>query len=223
MKFKAISAGLLAGAFLIPTSASAQMFDGRTLLGAGIGAGLGGVLGSNLAGGGVQQEGTAIGAVLGGLAGAAIANSGRGGYRGSSRYGNNWRGNYGYNGGGYNYRYGYSYGYNNGGYAYPQTYQLPATQYVYGGHVVSDVYTVRDWTTHVYHPAPRPIPVIHKVIHHQPAPVQRIKTIHIYKPAPPPIITLPRPHRSNVYCYAGSNKRYDHHGKEIIAGGSSCS
>ncbi|WP_154813637.1 hypothetical protein [Hellea balneolensis] len=57
-------------------------FNGRNLIGAGVGAGLGGVIGSNLAGTGVQQEGTAIGALLGGAAGYALAN------RGSSRYGN---------------------------------------------------------------------------------------------------------------------------------------
>ena len=49
-------------------------FNGRNLAGTTIGAGLGGVIGSNLAGSGQRQEGTAIGAVLGGAAGYALAN-----------------------------------------------------------------------------------------------------------------------------------------------------
>jgi len=49
-------------------------FNQRNLIGTGIGAGLGGVIGSNIAGSGQRQEGTAIGAALGGLAGYTIAN-----------------------------------------------------------------------------------------------------------------------------------------------------
>lgn len=52
-------------------------FNGRTLIGTGAGAALGGALGSNLAGSGNRQEGTAIGAVLGGAAGFALANQGQ--------------------------------------------------------------------------------------------------------------------------------------------------
>lgn len=62
----------------LPVTANAQLlggFDNNTLLGGTIGAGLGGAIGSNLAGSGVRDEGTAIGAVLGGLAGAAYGNS----------------------------------------------------------------------------------------------------------------------------------------------------
>ena len=72
-------------------------FNGRNLAGAGIGAGLGGIIGSNLAGSGVRQEGTALGAVLGGAAGFALAN------RGSSRYGGLQDGGFsgGFNGGGF--------------------------------------------------------------------------------------------------------------------------
>ena len=72
-------------------------FNGRNLTGAGIGAGLGGIIGSNLAGSGVRQEGTALGAVLGGAAGFALAN------RGSSRYGGLQGGGFsgGFNGGGF--------------------------------------------------------------------------------------------------------------------------
>ena len=69
-------------------------FNGRNLAGAGIGAGLGGIIGSNLAGSGVRQEGTALGAVLGGAAGYALAN------RGSSRYGG-FGPQGGFNGGGF--------------------------------------------------------------------------------------------------------------------------
>lgn len=56
-------------------------FTGNSLLGTVAGAGIGGVIGSNLAGSGVQQEGTAIGALIGGLAGNALTS-------GRSRYGN---------------------------------------------------------------------------------------------------------------------------------------
>ena len=49
-------------------------FNGRNLVGTGIGASLGGVIGSNLAGSGQRQEGTALGAVLGGAAGYALSN-----------------------------------------------------------------------------------------------------------------------------------------------------
>ena len=73
----------IAALSLAPATAQAQVFpnnfDGDTLAGGLIGAGVGGAIGSNLAGGGVQDEGTAIGAALGGLAGANIANSRRGG------------------------------------------------------------------------------------------------------------------------------------------------
>ena len=51
-------------------------FTGNSLLGTGAGAAVGCVIGSNLAGSGVRQEGTAIGAVLGGLAGYGLANRG---------------------------------------------------------------------------------------------------------------------------------------------------
>ncbi len=75
----------------IAAPASAQWIggiDNDTLLGGAIGAGLGGVIGSNLAGGGVQDEGTALGAVIGGLAGASLAN------RNSNYYGNPYAGTY---------------------------------------------------------------------------------------------------------------------------------
>lgn len=49
-------------------------FNGRNLVGTAIGAGVGGAIGSNLAGSGQRQEGTAIGAVLGGVAGYSLAN-----------------------------------------------------------------------------------------------------------------------------------------------------
>lgn len=70
-------------------------FSGNNLLGAGIGAGLGGAIGSNLAGSGNRQEGTAIGAVLGGLAGYGIANAR------SNRYGNQGFANQGFAGQGF--------------------------------------------------------------------------------------------------------------------------
>lgn len=61
-------------------------FNGRNLVGTGVGVALGGAIGSNLAGRGVRQEGTAIGALVGGAAGYALAN------RGASRYGGNYGG-----------------------------------------------------------------------------------------------------------------------------------
>ena len=84
MKFLTLSAATLA-LCAMPMTANAQLFggfDNSTLLSGAVGAGLGGAIGSNLAGSGVRDEGTAIGAVLGGLAGAAYGNS-------RSRYGNN--------------------------------------------------------------------------------------------------------------------------------------
>jgi len=87
---------LLSGAAIIalsclPMTAHAQLIgglDNNTLLGGAIGAGVGGAIGSNLAGTGVQDEGTAIGAVVGGLAGAAYANSQ------SNYYGNPYAGSF---------------------------------------------------------------------------------------------------------------------------------
>ena len=52
-------------------------FTGRTLVGTGAGAAIGGAIGSNIAGSGQREEGTAIGAVLGGVAGYSLANQGR--------------------------------------------------------------------------------------------------------------------------------------------------
>ena len=73
-------------------------FNGRNLAGTAIGAGIGGAIGSNLAGSGQRQEGTAIGAVLGGVAGYSLANrTARPRYNGQAYAGNG----YGY-GGGYN-------------------------------------------------------------------------------------------------------------------------
>jgi len=157
---KIAAAVLVFGTIAAPLSASAQIFDGNNLLGTAIGAGIGGALGSNIAGGGVQDEGTAIGAVVGGLLGYGIANRSRSGnygpyygsgYQGASRYGS-----YGYGGyGGYGGYSGYS-GYNTHYYSPPV---MPAPQYVYGGSVVSQVYTVPTYHTYTYTPAP----VVHQV------------------------------------------------------------
>ena len=249
MKLKLISGAALMAALIIPATANAQMFDRNVL----IGAGLGGVIGSNLAGGGVQDEGTAIGAVLGGLAGAAYSNK-------SSRYG-------GYSSG-YNYGGGSGYGYNSGfqgglggqpyfGGNYGGSYApapMPAPQYIHSGQYVSRTYvtpSTRTYyyqpapqivqppkVTHVYHPAPRVEPVIHRIVHHVPAaPAPQIKTVHIYQPAPAPVYVpepapiyvpapvrvLPAPQPSGVYCYAGSSKRYDYKGREINTGSPTCS
>ena len=225
MKLKTLMIGVFAGALMLPTTAQAQMFDGNTL----IGAGLGGVLGSQLAGSGARTEGSYIGAALGGLIGSSMS-------RRNSRYGGGYYGGGNYQGGlrGHSY-YGGSYG-TFGGTYYPS---MPAPHYVRGPNVVQ-TYTYPSMRTyvyqpapriiqppvvrHVYHPAPVLAPVVHKVIHHTPAPVQPVRTVHIYKQAAPtqiivpaPVLTLPAP-QSGVYCYAGSSKRYDSHGHEIGSG-----
>lgn len=82
----------------------------QQLVGGALGAVVGGVLGSQLAGNGARTEGSVLGAVLGGVTGAAIAGNGsnRAGYYGGNSY---------YNG-------GYSQPYYNTGYSQP---------YYYGG------------------------------------------------------------------------------------------
>ena len=111
---------------------------GDQLLGAGLGAIAGGVLGSQLAANGARTEGSVLGAVLGGVAGAAIAGDGRSSRRGYYNGGYNQSGYYtgGYNQSGYSNGGGYyqtvpSYGYN----TYP-------SQPVYG-----TVYPPRTYTT----------------------------------------------------------------------------
>ena len=77
MKILMTTVAVAAMAF-VPATAQAQLFgglDNGTLLGGTVCAGLGGAIGSNLAGAGQRDEGTAIGAALGGLAGAAYGNS----------------------------------------------------------------------------------------------------------------------------------------------------
>ncbi len=172
---KSIITGLaiVAASTAFAAPASAQFgggLDGDGLLGAAIGAGIGGVIGSNLAAGDVQQEGTALGAVLGGVAGYAIASGGNDrGYRGHSYGGPGYYGgSYGHPGGNYyggsrygNYpsgysrygqssRYGnqyhYQYQYNHG---YQGGYQggyvmappaMPAPQYIHSGQYVSSIH-----------------------------------------------------------------------------------
>ncbi|MCF6221593.1 MAG: hypothetical protein L3J65_10820 [Robiginitomaculum sp.] len=238
MKMKIITATLFTGALMLSTSASAQLFggnNGNTLLGAGIGASLGGVLGSNLAGTGVQQEGTAIGALLGGIAGASLANSGGSRYGGSGSsgrygdfvpaygpgYGNGYgMSSYGAFGGSYARGNAYSYGYN-----YPLAAPMPAPQYIRGGSLVN-TYIIPHTSYKVYHPAPapkikyehiyQPQQVITKRIVHS-APAPKIEYEHVYAPAPAPIVNvLPTP--TGTYCYAGSDKRYDRLGNLVSAG-----
>lgn len=84
MKFLSLTAAA-AALLLAPTTAHAQLFggfDNSSVLGGLAGAGIGGAIGSNLAGSGNRDEGTAIGAALGGLAGVAYGNR-------NSRYGGN--------------------------------------------------------------------------------------------------------------------------------------
>jgi hypothetical protein len=89
---KYLSLTVAASALLLaPATAHAQLFggfDNSTVLGGLTGAGIGGAIGSNLAGSGNRDEGTAIGAALGGLAGAAYGNSR------SNYYGNPYAGSF---------------------------------------------------------------------------------------------------------------------------------
>ncbi|GEM_PF-6193550 len=147
------------------------------LVGAGVGAALGGVLGSQLAGHGARTEGSAIGAVLGGLAGYGLTHtSGQNSVQGSTRYGSAPS--------------GYGTGYSTFG-AVPVSAPtpLPPVQYIQGQSVVES-YTVPEVTTHVYQPAPLPAPVVrhvyetpqvitNTVIHHQPV---ITKTVHVTRP-----------------------------------------
>jgi len=64
----------IAAMALIPATASAQ-FNTDTIFGGSAGAGIGGVIGSQIAGSGNRTEGAVIGAVVGGLAGSTLANS----------------------------------------------------------------------------------------------------------------------------------------------------
>ena len=86
-------------ALAVAAPAHAQFFgptvDNNTVIGGLAGAGIGGAIGSNIAGSGNRDEGTAIGALIGGLAGAGIGN------RRSNYYGNPYAGSYnpGFNGG----------------------------------------------------------------------------------------------------------------------------
>lgn len=192
------------------------------LMGAGIGALAGGVLGSNLAGSGVQQEGTAIGAVVGGLIGYGLTNR-------SNSYNS-------YNGG--SSRYGYtppSYGTFGGNIIAPAPMPAPMSwptpQYIPSQEFVSQTYTMPSTTRHVYHPAapvapvtrishvyhaaPTPAPIINRVVHHQAAPqapqiinkvvhhqapaVQpEVKTVHVYEQAPA-TYTAPQTTTQHVY------------------------
>ena len=97
MKLAILTLALPALAFAAP--AHAQFFgptvDNNTVIGGLAGAGIGGAIGSNIAGSGNRDEGTAIGALIGGLAGAGIGN------RRSNFYGNPYAGSYnpGFSGG----------------------------------------------------------------------------------------------------------------------------
>jgi hypothetical protein len=95
MKFL-LSTAAIAVMTLVPATASAQFagLDNNTVFAGTVGAGLGGVVGSQLAGSNNRTEGAAIGALAGGLAGAAYGNSQ------SSYYGNPYAGQFnpGFNG-----------------------------------------------------------------------------------------------------------------------------
>ena len=79
-----LTTAAVAAMALIPAAASAQFatHNTNTVFGGTVGAGLGGIVGSRVAGSGNRTEGAIIGAAVGGLAGSALANG-----RSASRYG----------------------------------------------------------------------------------------------------------------------------------------
>lgn len=138
-KMAALALATTTLAFATPAAAqysgythSQQNSSGDQLLGAGIGAIAGGVLGSQLAGNGARTEGSVLGAVIGGVAGAAIVGDGNSGRRVYNQgYYNPQTGYYngGYTQGGY-YQQRPVYTYQNQGYTtyrhHPQPYYSPA-------------------------------------------------------------------------------------------------
>ncbi len=109
----------------------------QQLVGGAVGAVLGGVLGSQVAGSGARTEGSVLGAVLGGVAGAAIAGNGSNGRR---HYGGNgyYNSNTGYYGG---YNNGYHTGGHSHGHSYPTTYTTTTySRPYYGGHSYPTTY-----------------------------------------------------------------------------------
>lgn len=95
---KILSLSVAAAALLLtPTAANAQFFGGfgnSSAFGGLAGAGIGGAIGSNVAGSGNRTEGALIGAALGGLAGSALTSQ-------PSRYGNSGFGGNGFAGNGF--------------------------------------------------------------------------------------------------------------------------
>ncbi|WP_017932243.1 glycine zipper 2TM domain-containing protein [Robiginitomaculum antarcticum] len=112
--FRGVAAATLC--FGAASAANAQInFDrGSDYAYTGGGAVIGGVIGSNVAGGGVQDEGTAIGAVIGGLAGNYIGNQIQARQDARAYYGPQYENGYGSQGG-YGANYGASYGNSYGG------------------------------------------------------------------------------------------------------------
>jgi len=72
-----LTTAAIAAMALIPATASAQFggLNTNSLFGGTAGAGIGGVIGSQIAGSGNRTEGAVIGAVVGGLAGSTLANA----------------------------------------------------------------------------------------------------------------------------------------------------
>lgn len=159
IKSSVSTAAMLSLITFLPASASAQIgfYNTDSYVGAGTGAVLGGVIGSNLAASNAQQEGTAIGAVLGGLAGNALANS-------SGSYGSGYTSSYGYNA--QSSRYGYSSTY----YGAPQPlYTGPRSgPYYTGGYVAGPVFTrvIPQAPVRVITPAPRVVYQAPKTVTH---------------------------------------------------------
>ena len=186
-------------------TASAQVnFDRGADYGyTGGGALIGGIIGSNVAGSGVQDEGTAIGAVIGGLAGNYIGNriqarQSGGAYYGHQGYGAQYGGaHYGHgvsHGGSYGHtqstRYGDAGAFGGGsypvntGYGYGAPVAAPSG-YSHGGYVAGPIQT-QSYTT-VQHV---PVQV------HRPAPVRHVQRVTVT-----PRYVAPQPVQTSIQTY----------------------
>ena len=229
---RSLTLGVAVTAFVSPASAQFLGLDNDGLVGGAVGAGIGGVIGSNLAAGDVQDEGTALGAVIGGIAGYAIASGSNG-----SRYGN--YGGHGYSSGyGYapysGYSGGHSYGYSQQNYytgysnypayvpSYPQT--MPCggysgcsgPQFIPSGQYSSHIIPGPSYT--YYETVLPSYTYVQPVQVYQP-PVQTITTSSCSAGSTYSSghygLAEGETYTGDVLCYSDSPARYDHMGRRI--------
>ena len=193
-KAAAVTMAVTTLAFAAPASAhdtgyvhQHQNSNSDQLIGAGLGAIAGGVLGSQLAGNGARTEGSVLGAVIGGVAGAAIAgdNNNRG-------YSNQ---NGHYSGGTYNPQTGYYQGGQQRGY-----YQQPRTNYGYSTTYQQPVQQQYGYHQPIYQQPVYP-QTTYTTTYHQSAPV--------YRPAYNPYYRAPR---SGISINIGTGGYYGNRG-----------